>query len=335
VTRRPAFVLQTVTERLSRAVARFNATAGPQTLPHSEALSLAGSATLNAQVWLSQFPWRPTAGWAAIAGLLSAGLLGGSLDPVWTEVALTLLLVDLLWGGIWRLAAGRAEMLPLHEHALRRQVWLPYLEDHSPAALLLGWDDRGVLHLLYRVALPTVALALAVALVLGPAAIWLTLAVIAITVIGWTTRHAANVLPALLHSVITIVLPWTLVLVHFGLGEPPSAGGAPGEAWAASNWQPHGVLVLLWFIHNWGEGRILRNPADWPGIGLLAVADMGIMLLLIALRLPLWLALMAVLWLPTWLSLAQRRPLLRISIWWLLAMLASAAALGQSLQFQS
>lgn len=329
MTRRPAFVPQSVTERLSRIAARFGAAAWPQAVLRNETSNLADSATLNAQIWLSQFPWRPTAGWAAIAGFLSAGLLDGSLDLVWAEVVLMLLLVDPLWGGIWRLAAGRAEMLPLHEHELRRKVWLPYMEERSPAALLLGWDDRGVLHLLYRVALPTVALTLAVALVLGPVAIWLTLAVIAITGIGWTSRHAIAVLPALLHSAITVALPWALALMHFGLGE------ASSEATAAPNWQPHGILVLLWFIHNWGEGRILRNPADWPGIGLLAVADAGILLLLVALRLPLWLAVIAVLWLPTWLSLAQRRPMLRISFWWLLAMLASAAALGQSLQFQS
>lgn len=325
MTRLSAFVPQSVTERLNRAAARFGATAAPELSSPGQALSLAGSATLNAQVWLSQFPWRPTAGWAGVAGLLSAGLLTQSLEPVWAEVALALLLVDLLWGGIWRLAAGRAELLPLPEHDLRRQVWLPYMEAQSPAALLLGWDDRGVMHLLYRVALPTVALALAVAVVLGPAAIWLTLAVIAIAIAGWTSRHAANILPALLHSAITVVLPWTLILAHFGLGD------------GAANWQPHGALVLLWFIHNWGEGRVMRNPTDWPGIGLLALAEAGIALLMIALRLPLWLAVMAVLWLPTWLEIAQRRPMMRIQMrinfWWLLAMLASAAALGQSLQF--
>jgi len=284
-------------------------------------VSLAGSATLNAQFWLSQYPWRPTASWAAVAAFLSAGLFGRPLDLAWSEAAVLLLLVDPVWGSIWRLAAGRAELLPLHEHELRRRVWLPYMEAASPAALFLGRDDKGVLHLLYRVGLPTLALAFALAAVLGPAAVWMTAAVVCIAVLGWISRHALDTLPALLHSVITIALPWTLVLFHFGLGDE---GGS---------WQAHGLLALLWLIHNWGEGRVLRNARDRVGIGLLALADIGIALLMALLRVPLWLAVMAVLWLPTWLSLVQGRPVSRLNIWWLLAMLVSAAALGQSVLF--
>ncbi len=117
-------------------------------------LTLSSSATINAQFWFSQFPLRPTAAWAAVAALLAAGSATLGLSLGWRELALLLLLVDPLWGAIWRLAAGRLELLPLRERDRTGVVWLPYLKADSPAARLLGWDDNGVLHLIMRVALP-------------------------------------------------------------------------------------------------------------------------------------------------------------------------------------
>ncbi len=320
VARLPAVAPLNVGQQFNRFAAWVRTLATAESAS-GDGVSLAGSATLNAQFWLSQYPWRPTAGWAAVAAFLSAGLLAQPLDLAWSEAALLLLLVDPLWGSIWRLAGGRAQLLPLHEHELPRRVWLPYMEAASPAALFLGRDDKGVLHLLFRVGLPTLALAFALAAVLGPSAVWLTAVVVGIAVLGWISRHVLDTLPALLHSVITIALPWMLVLLLFGLG------GEDG------GWRAHGLLALLWLIHNWGEGRVLRNARDRAGIGLMALADIGIALLMALLRVPLWLAVMAVLWLPTWLSLVQGRPMTRLNIWWLLAMLVSAAALGQNVLF--
>src|SRR5689334_22757695 len=71
-------------------------------------LNFGNSATLNAQIWLGQFPWRPTAAWAVVAALFSIGLMTRRLDLNWQTAALLLLLVDPLWGSIWRLAAGRS-----------------------------------------------------------------------------------------------------------------------------------------------------------------------------------------------------------------------------------
>ena len=49
---------------------------------------------------------------------------------------LLFLLVDPLWSGIWRLAAGRAEILPLHETNEQPSITLPYLRpDRSPYRL--------------------------------------------------------------------------------------------------------------------------------------------------------------------------------------------------------
>ena len=283
-----------------------------------EHMLLGGSATFNAQIWLSQFPLRPTAGWAAVAALLAAGAGMRPLALDWPAVALLLLLADPLWGGIWRLAAGRLEMLPLQAPSRPRMVWLPYLEPGSPAARLLGWDDQGVLHLVLRVVAPTVAIALGIALVLGPTAVWLTLLITLLSAGGWIARHSIGYFPAALHSAVTVALPWWLAL--------DLAGVTP----AHDLWMAHQALIGVWFVHNWGEGRCLRQNGDRIGIALLAVADVALAVLLVAARAPLWLALIAVLWMPTWILVYQRRPLTRLNFWWLIAMLLSGVALGQS-----
>jgi hypothetical protein len=281
-------------------------------------LTLSSSATINAQFWFSQFPLRPTAAWAAVAGLLAAGSATYGLSLGWQELALLLLLVDPLWGAIWRLAAGRLELLPLRERDVPAQVWLPYMQSGSPAARLLGWDDNGVLHLVMRVALPSALLALLVAFTLSAAAVWVTLIILALGLAGWVVRHTVGYVPAILHSAATVALPWAVTLAQVGVN--------PGQEF----WTYHVVLVALWFVHNWGEGRLLRSPGDLLGISLLALSDFGIALLLVIARAPLWLALMSVLWLPTWLLIYQRRPLQRLNFWWLLGMLISSLALGQS-----
>ena len=211
-------------------------------------IDLAASATVNAQFWLNRFPLRPTAGWAILAALLSAGFLQRPAPVEWSMLVLLWLLADPLWGGIWRLAGGRTEILPLRERDLDTGVWLPYFEQGSPAAMLLGSDRQGVLHLLFRVGFPTVALALVIALVLGPTAVWMTLALLAISALGWISRHTVGVAPAMFHSLVTIVLPWFLALALLGIT-------AQDDGWLLL-----ATLVLMWFLHNSGRNSRFRAP---------------------------------------------------------------------------
>lgn len=299
---------------VASAAERDTAAAGGRAIDQQ---TFSSSATLNAQFWLEQFPWRPTAAWAVVAALLAAGTNWLTLD--WRTVVLVILLADPLWGSIWRLAAGRAELLPLHNKVAPRPVWLPYLLPDSPAAQLLDWHQLRALPLLFRVGLPSLLLATGVAAALTPIAIWMTLCVLAISLIGWITRRALNSSTTLLHSLVTVTLPWLLVLTLFG------------EQISDADWLVHLLLLAFWSFHNWGEGRNLRSIADGFGLLLLAVAEIGIISLLIFVRAPFWLALLIVLWLPTWLAIYARRPLQRMNFVWLLAMLLSAWALGQSL----
>lgn len=287
--------------------------------PESAVRGLSGGATVNAQFWLGQHFWRPTAAWAALAAMLAVGAFGNVQTVDWREVALLLLLVDPLWGSLWRLAGGRDSMLPLHEHEVRRDVWLPYLQPKSPASMLLGLDDHGVLHLVYRVVLPTAVLALAIAYVLGPVAVGMSVVVLIASGLGWIGRHTAGRPAVVLGSLVAIGLPWWLALNLFG----PQQGEA--------GWWSVAALAGLWTLHHWGESRVMVRAGDGLGIALLGAAEVGIAALLLITRTPLWLAVLAALWLPTWLSIVQGRPMPRLQIWWLLAMLVSGLALGQGL----
>lgn len=77
-----------------------------------------------------------------------------SLWGEWRTILLVLVLVDPLWGSIWRLAAGREELLPLQTKVTPHLVWLPYLKPGSPAARLFDWNYVRAVPLLFRVGLP-------------------------------------------------------------------------------------------------------------------------------------------------------------------------------------
>lgn len=302
------------------------------TAESADEVALSASATINAQIWFEQFPWRPTAAWAVVAGVLCLGFLAdaGNLNALdWRGLTLLVLLADPLWGAIWRLAAGRQEMLPLRQQAVTRRFWLPYLSTDSPASKIMGLgdslsdqDQNTVFPLLFRVATPTLFLAVAISFVLDRSALWLTVIVVACSMLGWVSRRTWRIHPHFLHALVTVALPWALAVTVL---QPAQLDNLDG-AWL---WRLQLTLILLWTIHNWGEGRCLVKGSDLFGIGLLAVADIGIGILLVVAKVPIWLALLSILWLPTWLCIYRGYPLRNVTFWWLLSMLVSAAAVGQ------
>ena len=281
-------------------------------------MTFSSSATLNAQFWIEQFPWRPTAAWSALAALLLVDFSWQSLWGEWRTILLLLVLVDPLWGSIWRLAAGREELLPLQTKVAPHLVWLPYLKPGSPAARLFDWNYVRAVPLLFRVGLPSLCLAMVVAAVIDPVAIWLTGAVFLASVLAWIVRRTLNSSANFLHSLVTVALPALLALMHF------QPAGLP------TPWAIHVLLITFWTIHNWGEGRNLRSSADGWGLLLLGIAEMGMLSLLLFSQAPLWLAFLILLWLPTWLAIYQGQNLRRLNFIWLAAMLLSAWAVGQS-----
>ncbi len=286
--------------------------------PAASALQLGGSAAVNVQVWLGQFPWRPTAGWAALAAALAAGAGAGPTALTWPTLVLLLLLVDPLWGSLWRMAAGRKELLPVQSRIEAERVWLPYMEPGSPAALLFEGDMSGALPALVRVALPSLLLALVVASALGVAAVVGTVVLALVAAAGWISLRSLGRTPFFLHSLVVVGLPWLLALLSAGV-EP----GAPG-------WATRLGVGAAWTVHIWGGARLLEDGRDLLGKGLLVAAQATVALLLVAARAPLWLAVLLVLWSPAWFYMLRGRPMRGLQFWWLLALLVSGMALGQS-----
>ena len=276
---------------------------------------LTTSGLINAQVWMERAPWRPAALWSGVAGFLAAGLPLSAVD--WQTLALALLLADVLWGSVWRLAGGRDVLLPLAPRVLRQQVRLPYLEAGSPAARLFSEDHTDLWPLAFRVGLPAIVLAFVVAAVLGIGALLLTFSVALLTVLGWTARHTLAGIPVVLFSLVAIGLPWLLVL-----REVTPAG-------VAIAWTPQLVLAGLWVVHHWGETRVLADDGDLVGMILLAVAEAVLCIFLVVMQAPLWLGLIVLLLLPTWLAVFRGQGVGHMPPFWLLAMLLSALALGQ------
>lgn len=279
---------------------------------HPATAELISTGLINAQVWADQSVWRPVALWAGVAGALSAGVAVERID--WRALALALLLVDVLWGAVWRLAGGRDALLPLAPRAAQQQVWLPYLQPESPAARVFAGSHHELWPLAFRVGAPTALLALLVAAVVGIEALGLTVVVVALTVLGWTARHTLHGIPVMLASLISIGLPWTLLLWLYS---------DQNITWGVA-------LAGLWTLHRWGEVRIRQDGLDAIAMLLLAAGELGICALLIVGQAPLWLAAIVLLLLPTWLAIVQGRAIGRqMQPLWLAAMLLSALALGQ------
>lgn len=280
--------------------------------------TLMASGLFNAQVWVERSFWRPAALWAGIAGALTAGVTLDSVD--WRTLALGLLLVDVLWGSVWRLAGGREQLLPLSARSLQApQRSLPYLQPDSPAARLFADDHHDLWPLALRVGAPAMLLALLVAAVLGAEALVLTAAVIIIAGLGWTARHALHTIPIVLASIVSIGLPWLLTL---RLMTPPEL---------TRDWQPTLLLLALWVIHHWGEVRIVHDAHDAYAMVCLGASEIALCVLLVWLQAPLWLAVIVLLLLPVWLAIAQGHAVgTRMQPLWLLALLVSALTVGQA-----
>lgn len=238
--------------------------------------------TINVQAWFNHTPWRITAGWSAVASLFATGILTSLFDwrafLGWQTIVLTILLVDPLWGNIWRFAWGREGVLPLGKMQQAYRFWLPYLQPNSPAGRLMGVyqpkeEKRLAMHgprtdgsenlgqnaavdlapLLFRTALPTILLALGIAATLGASALWFTALAIVCTMLGWLARQSWGKPAALLQALVFVALPWALMT---SLVQANATGSVADISYTAIGEGGRGfyslLLAGLWTIHCWG-----------------------------------------------------------------------------------
>jgi hypothetical protein len=285
--------------------------------PEARQGRLGRSALFSAQFWLDESIGRPAGFWGVVAGVLATGILAQDSALDGKTLVLLVLLADVLWGGIWRLAGGRAELLTLPGKAATNRVWLPYLQADSPAARLFGGDNTDIWPLALRTGLPVFFLALMVAAVLGLYAVVLTVAVAVVAGLAWTARRTFGMTPALLLSLAATGLPWVLTALTLTTDQ------------VEGQWLAHLLFAGLWTIHQWGGVRVAGAVEDKLGLALMAATEVAICVSLIILQAPLWLALVVVLLLPTWLLVFKQQSPARVQVLWLAAMLVSASALGQ------
>lgn len=278
---------------------------------HGSAAAIASSSIIDVRMWFDESPWRIAAGWTVLAGLLASDIsLEVALNRTPT-LLLLFLLADPLWGSIWGLMSTPESLPTLHRSIERRRIWLPYLRSGSPAARLFGMDGPGILALIYRVALPAILLALAVSLILHPAALWLTVAVILCSTAGWIHRQVDVIPIQVLYVLVTVFLPWLLVVLIFG----------------AENQISQLILAGLWAVHVWGAQSYENGEPNTFSLAAMAIAQIGMGAMLVVLQLPLWLIFVVILFLPTWLTIYHHQPLAQVRFWWMAALLTSGLAL--------
>ena len=273
-----------------------------------------GSSIIDVRMWLDQSPWRIAAGWTVLAALLASGASMDYVTAHASTLVLLFLLADPLWGSVWGLMSTPNSLPFLQQSMQRSRVWLPYLRSGSPAARLFGMDGPSILAIVYRVALPAIFLALLVSLILPPVALWLTLAVVVVSSAGWLHQQVELIPVTLLHVLLTVALPWLLIVFVVGTDTDQTFQLA---------------LAALWSIHVWGSQTYHDGGRKVLALAAIAASQAGIGVLFIFLQLPLWLVFFALFSLPTWLALYQGQSLERVRLWWMAAMLTSGLALGQ------
>lgn len=272
------------------------------------------SALLDARFRPELSPWRITAAWSLAASVLAAGIgdVSRTVSPL--LLVAVYLLVDPLWGNIWG-GLIAPDTLPRSRQTTRLgPTRLPYLASGSPAARLLGLHGQSNLAVLIRGWAPGAAAAFVVALAIGEAAVWATLAVLGMAVFAWLHRQFGLIPVSVLHSLTVVAAPWSLGLALFGV-----------DPWNATHW----ALILLWCVHLWAGNLCLERPESRGGQVGLALAQGGIAFLLIVGRAPLPLMILGVLWLATWLSVYRGQSFFAIQATWTAALLVSASAMAQ------
>lgn len=244
--------------------------------------------------------WRIGPAWSVLAGALAAGAPVLGADALF-RLAAAAILADLLWGALREI--GQAPPEQVSEHG--SPVFLPYARPDAPLGAFLGrlaFAQGGDARASWQGLLLGLALMGAMSVLLGPAAIALSAAVLLL----WAWMQRSGVVPCL-DAVLDVALPWLLGTFLAGRG--------------ALSWQVL-ALAAAFTLLQWGVLRARQGTVvAWIGQG-------AVLVVLIAIQQPGALAGVAMLLAPAaWWLAAQRGGVPTHALpWWWGAMLIAALA---------
>ncbi len=283
--------------------------AGPGT---DRAIAVEGP-LIRVRLSLSRMLWRIGPAWAVLFGAVAAGWLPFGTDAI-LRLAAAVMLGDLLWGISRRSPSNGSFGSPVAADA--PFVSLPYAQPDAPLLRLLGALGRGLGMPADQSWQPSVVgalLALGLSLLLGPAALILTLLAALVLAWAWLWSARRGTRPRLALALLDVALPGVLgVSLAPGL---PWEGGLPQAALALLA----GFTVLQWGVY----GAPDQDRAVRAGI---LAGEAGVLLALVALQRPVACALAAALFAPPtwWLARNRHEAAARGAFWWWAAFLAVA-----------
>lgn len=286
------------------------------TRPGRPRLEAGAGPLIGLRVFLEPQIWRIAPVWAVLAGALASGapLLDGAAILRLLGAAI---LADSLWGMLWRLTAGGEGALSAAPVLARH---LPYYQAQSPAGRTLRLirymiADAGWYELI--VALGSAAI---LSLLLGWAALGLTVLAWAVTLWAWLLTQAGR-RPAGCDALLNVGLPW---LLGWALMSNVGAALNTRVEWSGP------ILAVAFTLMQWGVWRVYlvenrQMVAAWLG-------QMSVVVALIGLQQVRALVPVALLLLPSWWFLRRagqgemttQAALTHSGPWWLAAMLLSA-----------
>ncbi len=265
-------------------------------------------------------PWRIGPAWAVLAGALAGGAGLTSGDAL-LRFAGAVVLADSAWGLLWRLTAGGVSGSVERDSPA---AMLPYAQPDAPLARALMRLQRmsaGAWHEL------PIALALTggLSLLMGQAALVLSLAVLVVAFVAWLALER-DARPALAFALLSVGLPWNLGVT---LAHPQLA--LTGQA--VTQLGPSLALAAAFTILQWGVQRAAYTDCS-TGRGIW-LGEAAVLVALILLRQPWAAAVTAMLsLLPSWWIISARSDVTSLALrasrsapWWWAAMLVAAMAL--------
>ena len=178
-------------------------------------------------IHLATLPWKPTAFWAGLAGVLLSWEWS-ELGPQLLSILTFLVLVDLVWGAWWRFCTYALSGI----ERTRKGQRLPYEQIPSPYRLAGKVWFRGF----WTGMSLTTAIGMGLAATIGPNAVWVSMIALGLAGIAWWLSYVSP-----------RWISWLRPM--YGLGLPLWAGGyAFGRTGPVLLWASVALVGISWVL---------------------------------------------------------------------------------------